>query len=97
MIDKYAVEYNVVEVNIGEYNWYFPFSGRMNAINGNLSLTGGSDYGFACYWTANHYKTASSYGAYYFVFSTFSGAKANTYEKRACGHAVRCVIDNDAQ
>ncbi len=90
-VDRYAKDYYVAELPLSDYSWYFPFSGRMNSQTGEISIADS----FACYWTANHYKTASSYGAYYFTINTFlsTGGKANTYEKRACGHAVRCVID----
>ena len=93
--EKYAKDYYVAQFSVSGYNWYFPYAGRMSSQNGEINVADS----FACYWTANHYKTASSYGAYYFTFNTFigTGGKANTYEKRACGHSVRCVLDDSAR
>lgn len=91
--EKYADDYFVAEFALSDYSWYFPYAGRMSSLTGEITVADS----FACYWTANHYKTAANYGAYYFTFNTFigTGGKANTYEKRACGHSVRCVIDGE--
>lgn len=87
----HAKDYYVAQFSVGDYRWYFPYAGRMSSQTGEINIADS----FACYWTANHYKNAASYGAYYFTFNTFigTGGKANTYEKRACGHSVRCVLD----
>ncbi len=69
--------------------YFFPFSGRMSSTDGSIT---NADL-FVGYWTANHYKSAANYGAYYFQVSDFfdTGGKCNTYERRGSGHAVRCV------
>lgn len=94
---RYAKDYFVAELPLPDgHSWYFPYAGRMNSVTGQISMADAGSLGsFACYWTANHYKQAAQYGAYYFTINTFmnTGGKANTYERRASGHSVRCVLD----
>lgn len=85
----------VATFTVAEHTWYFPFGGRMSSRDGEVMFAAPGDISLlANYWTANHHKTAKQYGAYYFTFSTLlNGGKCNTYEKRASGHQVRCVLD----
>ena len=85
----------VAKFTVAEYTWYFPYSGRMSSRDGSVSFASTDDTSLmACYWTANHHKTANQYGAYYFTFSSLlNGGKCNTYERRGSGHQVRCVLD----